>query len=222
MALPNLVARSAEDATKALTDLGLKAKTATVHSNAAPDGQVLSTSPAASTTVAPGSEVTLTVAQNTARADLIATADQAAWTSEAGKITFPGKVGGTAPFALVRSATLPDGSTAQVLETHPAANGFVTGVYKLASPAVAGDHVRARVGLLKGTSGATGQVTFLVKANGQVIKQVTGSVGQLTDLDADLSSAKGATSIEITVLAGTSPITDSPVWQDLRLEPQIG
>ncbi|MGH3826490.1 MAG: PASTA domain-containing protein [Pseudonocardiaceae bacterium] len=219
--LLDLTGQSVDDATKTLTGLGLKAKTVLVHSNAVADGQVLSTAPAAATKVDPGSEVTLTIARNTASADLIATADQAAWTSEAGKLTFPGKAGSTAPFALVRSATLPDGSTAQVLETHPAANGFVTGVYQLATPAVAGDHVRARVGLLEGTGSASGQVTFQVKANGKVIKQVTGSVGQLTDLDADLSAAKGATSIEITVLAGASPVTGSPVWQDLRLEPQI-
>ena len=123
---------------------------------------------------------------------------------------------------MVRSATLPDGSTAQVLETHPAADGFVTGVYQLAAPAVAGDHVRARVGLLEGTGGTGGQVTFQVKANGKVIKRVTGSGGQFTDLDADLSAAKGATSIEITVLAGAKTITASPVWQNLQLEPQIG
>ncbi|MGH9215141.1 MAG: hypothetical protein ACRDZS_02715, partial [Acidimicrobiales bacterium] len=64
----------------------------------------------------------------------------------------------------------------------------------------------------------------VVKANGKIIQQVTDTAdGQLKDLDADLSSAKGATSIEITVLAGSSSAQDwAPVWQDLRLEPQAG
>ncbi|MGH3549638.1 MAG: PASTA domain-containing protein [Pseudonocardiaceae bacterium] len=218
VALPNLTARSVEDATKALTDLGLKAKTVPVHSNAAPDGQVLSTNPAAPAKVDPGSDVTLTVAQNTAPADLIATADQAAWKSETGNITFPGKAGDSASFVLV--GRLLSDSTVQVLETHPTATGFVTGVYKLAAPAVPGDHLRARIGL-QGAD-ATGKVTFQVKASGQVIKKVTVSAGQFTDLDADLSTAKGATSIEITVLGDASSTKGSPVWQDLRLEPQIG
>jgi hypothetical protein len=85
---------------------------------------------------------------------------------------------------------------------------------------VPGDHVRARVGLLQG---ASGEVTFVVKANGKIIQQVTdGADGTLKDFDADLSPAKGATSIEITVLAGASSGQDWAVWQNLRLEPQVG
>jgi hypothetical protein len=109
-----------------------------------------------------------------------------------------------------------------VLETHPqwVGNGVITGVYPLAEPVVPGDHVRARVGLLHG---AGGEVTFVVKANGEIIQQVTdGADGRLKDLDADLSAAQGATSIEITVLAGASSGQDWAVWQDLRLEPQLG
>jgi hypothetical protein len=117
---------------------------------------------------------------------------------------------------------LEDGTIATVSETSPQQvnNGSITGVYKLAEPVVPGDHVRARVGFLKG---ATGQVTLIIKANGKVIQQVTdGADGQLQDLDADFTAAKGATSIEITVLAGANSTQDWAVWQDLRLEPQIG
>jgi hypothetical protein len=97
---------------------------------------------------------------------------------------------------------------------------LITGVYKLAEPAVSGDHVRARVGLLKG---ATGTVTFVVRANSKVIQQATDTAdGKLKDFDADLSAAKGATSIEVTVLAGAGSTNNFAVWQDLRLEPQIG
>ncbi|MGH3875225.1 MAG: PASTA domain-containing protein [Pseudonocardiaceae bacterium] len=221
--LPKLAALPAGDAVKVLSGLGLKPQTVPVHSNAVDDGQVLSTTPVADSKVDPGSEVTLTVARNTARVDLIATAGQAAWESEAGTLTFPGTATDPHGFVLVRGATLEDGSTAKVLETHPRDGGFVTGVYQLAQPAVPGDHVVARVGLRQGTGGT---VTFVIKANGKIIKQVTDTAdGKLKELDADLSSAKGATSIEITVLAGASagPGQDwGPVWQDLRLEPKVG
>jgi hypothetical protein len=80
--------------------------------------------------------------------------------------------------------------------------------------------VRARVGLLKGS---TGTVTFVVRTNGKVIQQVTDTAdGKLKDFDADLTAAKGATSIEITMLAGAGSMHNFAVWQDLRLEPQIG
>ncbi len=219
--VPDLTAQVAANASKVLTGLGLKPKTVTVHSNAVADGQVISTQPAATSKVGPGSDVTLTVARNTAQVDLIATASQAAWKNGSGKLTFPGKEGDTTGFVLpLDAAVLEDGTTATVLETSPPANGLITGVYTLAEPVIAGDHVRARVGLLKG---ATGQVTFVVKANGKVIQQVTDTAdGKLKDFDADLSAAKGATSIEITVLAGATSTGNAAVWQDLRLEPQIG
>lgn len=222
--LPNLGTRSVQDATTALTELGLTAKTVTVHSNAVATGQVLSTTPPATSKVEPGSEVTVTVARNTAAADLIATAGQAAWKSAAGKLAFPGMDTDTTGFVLIRNpGVLEDGTTGKVLETSPQPfnNGFITGAYRLAEPVAPGDHVRARVGLLHG---ATGQVTFLVKANGKVIQQVPDTAdGQLEDLDADLSSAQGATSIEITVLVDpTISARDWAVWQDLRLEPQVG
>jgi hypothetical protein len=218
--VPDLTARTVDDAIKTLTGLGLKPKTVTVHSDAVADGQVLSTQPAATSKVDPGSDVTLTVARNTAHVDLIATAGQAAWKNGSRKLTFPG-TGGTTGFVRIQdAAALEDGTTATVLETSPPANGLVTGVYKLAEPAVPGDHVRARVGLLKG---ATGTVTFVVRANGKVIQQMTDTAdGKLKDFDADLSAAKGATSIEVTVLAGAGSTNNFAVWQDLRLEPQIG
>jgi beta-lactam-binding protein with PASTA domain len=220
--LPNLTARAAADAIDVLNGLGLKPTTVTVHSNAAADGRVLSTMPAAASKVDPGSAVTLTVAHNTAPVDLIATAGQAAWKSGSGKLTFPGGKGDKTGFVLIRNpGALEDGTTARVLETYPqwANNGFITGVYTLAEPVVPGDHVRARVGLLKG---AGGEVTFVVKANGKIIEQVPDSAdGTLKDFDADLSPAKGATSIEITVLAGANSGQDWAVWQNLRLEPQV-
>ncbi|MGH3875018.1 MAG: PASTA domain-containing protein [Pseudonocardiaceae bacterium] len=227
--LPDLTARSADEATKALTDLGLKAKTVIQDSNAVPNGHVLATKPAANSKVDPKSEVTLTVAQNTV--DLIGTADRAAWTNGTGKaLTFPGKEEDQIGF--VRQRLSVGGITAKVLETNPQATGSITGKYQLAEPAVAGDRVRARVGLLKlqGVGGqvaqsAGGKVTFVIKAGGKDIQTVTADDdGTFKDIDADLSAAKGATSIEISVLADPSSAQQNwaPVWQNLRLEPQIG
>ena len=65
--------------------------------------------------------------------------------------------------------------------------------------------------------GATGTVTFVVKAIGKVIQQVTDTAdGKLKDFDTDLSAVKG------TVLAGPGSTKNFAVWQDLRLAPQIG
>ncbi len=222
--MPDLTTLVAGDAVKKLKELGLKPKTVTVHSNAVANGQVLATKPAAESKVSPGSDVALAVARNTARVDLIATAGQATWKKNASvTLTFPGTDGDFRGFVLIRNrGTLEDGTTAKVLETRPEQipNGSITGVYKLAEPVVAGDHVRARVGLLQG---ASGEVTFVVKAKNQIIEQVTESAdGTLTDLDADLSSVKGATSVEITVLGGASTPGDLAVWQNLRLEPKVG
>lgn len=63
--------------------MGFKATTAPslVHSNAVADGTVLSSDPAAGSKVASGSEITLTVAQNTALTNLVDTADKATWTA---------------------------------------------------------------------------------------------------------------------------------------------
>ncbi|MGH8573035.1 MAG: PASTA domain-containing protein, partial [Gammaproteobacteria bacterium] len=150
--LPDLTARSGDDATKALADLGLKAKTVTQHTNAIPDGQVLSTKPDAKSKVEPGSDVTLTVAQNTARVDLIATAAKATWTNGTGNtLDFPGTDADQT--GLVRQRTV---EGAKLLETNPHDTGAITGEYKLAKPAVPGDHIRARVRLLPNTTGATG------------------------------------------------------------------
>jgi beta-lactam-binding protein with PASTA domain len=238
--VPNLKGGSVA-AAAALEKLGLTAKTMKEHSNAVSDGNVLSTKPDPDTEVKPGSEVTLAVAQNTVPVNLIATAAKATWESEKGPFDFPGKDGDVAPFALVRNTVLKDGTPVKVLETHLRDKSFITGVYKLTDPVVPGDHVRARVDLLNGT---TGKVTFIVKANDMIIKKVTlektaGSPDyQRDNFDADLSSAKGADSIEITTVladasstgtnsAGGNPTNadatkDGGVWQHLRLEPQVG
>jgi beta-lactam-binding protein with PASTA domain len=239
--VPDLKNRSVDDATAALKALGLTAKTVTEHSNAVADGKVLSTKPAADAEAKPGEEVTLTAAQNTAPIDLIKTAAKATWTNGAEeKLTFPGDpANDTTGFVLVQDATLPDGTPTKLLATHPQGTRSITGEYTLAKPVVPGDHVLARVGLLKpkptdaGSQGAAKppdtsdkvKVTFVVSVNGKDMppKVISTADGKLTDLDVDLSTAKGATSIEITVRTATSSTQYwAPVWHNLRLAPQIG
>ena len=148
------------------------------------------------------------------------------WTSGSGKLTYPSKETDKAGVVRQRVATLPNGTIAKVLETNPQNTGFITGVYKLAEPTAPGDHIVAQVGLLKTTAAgaadkSTTTATFQIKVNGQIIQQATCGVGQFKKIDADLSLVKGATSIEVTVLMGTNPTANTPVWQDLRLTPQM-
>lgn len=225
VAVPALKNSSVADATAALQKLGLKAnaKTESVHSNAVADGKVLSSNPDASKKVDPGSEVTLTVAQNTAPVDLIATASGAAWTNGAATpLTFPGK--DTDTTGIVQQRTTPvEGTISKVLATDPQDTGAITGAYKLAAPAVQGDHIHARVGVLPGAGaagGSTNSVTFVVTVNGNDVQTVIVKDGKFHDFDADLP--QGATSFEITVRAASSPTKDIPVWQGLLLKPQIG
>ncbi|MGH3767875.1 MAG: PASTA domain-containing protein [Pseudonocardiaceae bacterium] len=242
VAVPSLNGSSVEDATKALTDLGLKAKTAPdpVHSNAVPDGTVLSSAPKATGKVDPGSEVTLTVAQNTARANLIDTADvpdKAAWTATAAtteKLTF-GTAGTTGGLVNKPAGSLTNGrgtldpsTPTAVLETRPPDGGLITGQYKLEQPVVAGDHLTAVVGLIKKSSTAAeataaNTITFSVVANDQTIKSVTAMADTPQQLDVDLSKAKDANSIKIIATSsGKQDPNLTPVWQDLRLAPKVG
>jgi hypothetical protein len=242
--VPDLTSRSVEDATKALTDLGLKAKTAPepVHSNAVPDGNVLSSAPKKAAKVESGSEVTLTVAQNTAPVNLIdiADAEKTAWTATGGtteKLTL-GTKGGTGALVNKRAGSLASGrgtldttKVTTVLETHPPDSGLITGEYELEPSVVSGDHVKALVGLVKpsATTDSTteanknNEVIFSVETNGQPIKSVTAKPDTPQELDADLSKAVGAKSIKIVVTSsGAQDPTLTPVWQGLRLEPTIG
>lgn len=230
-----LSGRSVGEATQALKNAGLTVKgTVPEHSNAVPDGRVLSTDPTEGSKVDPGSAVTLMVAKNTVPVDLIAAAGEATWTNGSGaKLSFAGSDDGKAGRVRQFTDTV-QGSLATVLETNPQETGAVSGVYKLTEPVVAGDHVLARVGLLKqttsGQSQAGGQVeqmpmTFQIEINTKVVKTVTVSTkdNKFQDLDADLSSAQGASSVKITVLADKSVTKEwKPVWQNPRLEPKTG
>jgi beta-lactam-binding protein with PASTA domain len=248
IAVPALKNKSVTAATTALEGLGLKVnpKSETVHSNAVPDGNVLSSKPAATSKVDPGSDVTLTVAQNTARVYLIDTAakETTTWTAteqSLEKLIF-GTKGTNGGFVNQRAGTLDPGTGSldpvhrtTLLETRPPDSGLITGEYQLTPSAVVpGDHVKALVGLLDISSDKTGKTTeakneviFTVEVNGQRIKSVTAKPDTPPQkLDADLTSVEGvegATSIKIIVTSsGTLDPKLTPVWQSLRLEPTIG
>lgn len=234
--VPALQGHSVADATKELQGMGLKAKAAPspVHSNAVPHGTVLSSDPAGGSKVASGSEVTLTVAQNTALVNLVDTADKATWTATgttSEKLTF-GTRGTGGAFVNKRAGSLGTSPVTTLLETRPPDDGLITGEYQLAAPVVPGDHVKALVGLFSTPSSGTGggsatesgnQVTFTVEANGQTIKSVTVTPGTPQSLDADLSSAQGAASIKVIVASSGKQDRDvTPVWQGLQVAPTVG
>jgi hypothetical protein len=127
--------------------------------------------------------------------------------------------------------TLDTTKVTTVLETHPPDSGLITGEYKLEPSVVAGDHVKALVGLVKPSATTTttteantsNEIIFSVEANGQPIKSVTAKPDTPQEFDADLSKAAGAKSIKIIVTSsGPQNPTLTPVWQSLRLEPTIG
>ena len=223
--LPALANKSVADATKLLDALGVGLITTVKeeHSNKAPEGTVLSSTPAAGAIVAPNSAVTLVVAKPTA-VDLVDAAANAAWRGGSGPLPFPGSDTDDRGFVLVRKdATLSDGSTATVLETHPQwiANGFIIGTYKLPQPIIAGDHLRVSVGLLAGAG--AGDVRFRGYLGGtQVLDKSVAYSDGVIPLDVDVSRLKGATMVEIRVDAGPSAAQDWAIWKDLRVEGVVG
>jgi len=223
--LPALAKLSLTDATKLLDGLGIGLTTRVneEHSNKAPEGTVLSSTPAAGAIVAPNSAVTLVVAKPTA-VDLVDAAANAAWRGGSGPLSFPGSDTDDRGFVLVRKdATLSDGSTATVLETHPQwiANGFIIGTYKLPQPIIAGDHLRVSVGLLAGAG--AGDVRFRGYLGGtQVLDKSVAYSDGVIPLDVDVSRLKGATMVEIRVDAGPSAAQDWAIWKDLRVEGVVG
>jgi len=223
--LPALANKSVADATKLLDALGVGLITTVKeeHSNKAPEGTVLSTTPAAGAIVTPSSAVTLVVAKPT-RVDLVDTAGNAAWRSGAGTLSFPGSENDNRGFVLVQhDATLSDGFTATVLETHPqwVGNGFIIGTYKLPQPIIAGDHLRVSVGLLEPAT--VGDVRFRAYVGGnQVLDESVIYDDGVIPVDKDLSARQGATMVEIRVDAGPDPTYDWAFWKDLRVEGVAG
>jgi beta-lactam-binding protein with PASTA domain len=226
--VPDLGGRPIAQAEKELKGLDLVAKRTRVPSNEAELDVVLSSDPPAGSPVKPGATVTLMLAEPTGPVSLLTEAPKATWEStfglEAFSLTFPGSDGAGEGFALVDpAATLEDGTTAKVLVTHPywGPDGTITGTFTLARPVIAGDHLRAQVGFL---TGSDDDVEFVVVANDQELARVpdSGADGLLQDLDADLTPAEGATTVEIVVLAGLRGDADTAVWKDARIEGEIG
>jgi beta-lactam-binding protein with PASTA domain len=223
--LPALANKSVADATRLLDALGVGLITTVKeeHSNKAPEGTVLSTTPAAGAIVTPSSAVTLVVAKPT-RVDLVDTAGNATWRSAAGTLPFPGSENDNGGFVLVQhDATLSDGSTATVLETHPqwVGNGFIIGTYKLPQPIIAGDHLRVSVGLLEPAT--VGDVRFRAYVGGTEVLDESVTYGDgVIPVDMDLSARQGATMVEIRVDAGPDPTYDWAFWKDLRVEGVAG
>lgn len=227
LTMPDVLRRTADAADKELTDLGLTVERSRTRSNRAPLDTVLLSDPPAGSPVQKGATVRLTLAEPTGRVDLLPAAFEAEWSSTNGPppaipLTFPGDPGDVNGFALILpAAALEDGTTAEVLETHPLPqpDGTITGAFTLAGPTIAGDHLRADVGFL---ADGTDDAVFVVAVDGQELARVEDSAtdGELKPIDAALPV--GTTVVEIRVLAGPVGDKDETVWKDLRIEGQIG
>jgi hypothetical protein len=226
--VPALAGRPVAEAEKELKGLELVAKRKRVPSNEAALDVVLSSDPPADSPVKPGATVTLMLAEPTGPVSLLAEAPKATWESAFGlesfPLTFPGLQDDGKGFALVdQAATLEDGTTAKVLVTHPyyGTDGTITGTFELTRPVIPGDHLRAKVGFL---AGSDDDVEFVVMADGKELAHVpdSGADRVLRELDADLTPAEGAKSVQIVVLAGLRGDQDTAVWKDARIEGEIG
>jgi hypothetical protein len=219
---------------KALTALGLKVAQVHTHSNARALDEVLSITPPPGAPVAPGSPVTVELAAPTA-VDLVKAAPTAVWTDEQGAIVFaPPPVAPAAPavpaapvrgaaFLLPPTTPLEDKTPAAALAMQPGPGGVVRGAFTLPQPVIAGDHVRALVGVLPG---ATGTVEFSVTANGILLTPTitdTSADGALKLLDVDLGAVVGATALQVSVKPAVPASADNRAFlKDLRIEGLIG
>jgi beta-lactam-binding protein with PASTA domain len=224
--LPDLNGRLQAEAADVLTNLGLKVKVARQRSNAGERDSVLASKPPAGTKVKPGSEVTLTLASPTERVDLIGLANKAAWSNGSSRLPFPGDPGDDTGFALIwepNTQAMEDGTTPRALETHPrwVANGIIVGQFTLPQAIIEGDHLLGKIGFRQ--NAGAGDVTFVVKANNKTLAQERKTYDRsFRDLDVDLSPARGAKTLEISVLAGASAGQDWATWLDLRVEGVAG
>jgi beta-lactam-binding protein with PASTA domain len=211
--------------TEKLKNLGLLVTATPTRSNKVPRDAVLSSLPAPGAQAPAGSTVKLEVGVPTGPVDLLAAAPAAAWTDETGSpLTFgtpaPGR-GFAGPLAA--TAVIEDGTSGPGLTTvpNPVQGATVVGTFTLPGPVIAGDHLRASVGLLQGGSGVD---DFLVRAGTADLTPVVHAVAdrKLDVLDVDLTPAVGVTAVQIVVTAGANGPGAPAVWKDLRIEGQIG
>jgi hypothetical protein len=161
-------------------------------------------------------------------ADFIAQAPAAEWVSAHGTyyLTWNGPSEDSNGCAAWRdNPVLEDGSTpARVLLTVPnrSPGGETLGDFKLPEPIQAGDHLRARIGFLKGYP--AGRVEFRLMVHGVGVHQTltdsveNGADGLLSAIDADLTPYAGLQEITLAVRAGASPDQDAAVWIEARIE----
>jgi hypothetical protein len=179
--------------------------------------------------------VTVELAVPTA-VDLVAAAPTALWSDGKGAVAFgppvPPAAGPAvlplpargAAFLHPPTTVLEDAAPAAALAMEPAPGGAVRGAFTLPQPVIAGDHVRALVGVLPG---ATGTVEFSVTSNGILLNPVitdTSADGALKLLDVDLGPvvAQGATALQISVKAPPGSVDNRAFLKDLRIEGLIG
>jgi hypothetical protein len=206
--VPNVIGQSQAAADQAITNVGLTTTVTSVVSNSVPAGVVITQAPNGGATAAWGSAVNITVSSGkTATWDMYANACGATWNSGAGGRPCPGDPNDNGGFVLPRPECwyFTDGNCyANFVETHPqwVASGWITGVYTLPQPIIAGDHFRTTVGFMKPTTGTSpAQATFHVLVDGQEAwsTYLQAADNKLVPVDVDLSGHVGAQHITFRV-----------------------
>ncbi len=219
--MPDLTGRPLAEAQAEVQalDADLSTAVATVRTDEADPGAVVTTVPAPGRTVQRGAAVTITVAAP-AVVDLLEAAGEAVWRTDTAELEFPTAAEDGPPAArVVEEALLEDERTGRVLLTEPTADGMVTAEIPIEGGILPGDRLLAQVGFLQG---AGGSAEFVVRVDGRTVRTEADMAGdgELQPIDVELGDAVGATSVVITVTAraGTAEGPHQAVWRDLRIE----
>jgi beta-lactam-binding protein with PASTA domain len=214
--MPPLAGKALSNASSLLKGLGLALVTQTqiVRTDAAPDGEVLSTDPGPGEQLAADSTVILRVARP--NIDLLDLDPEPSW-ADGGGVAVDPAVRDVAPVAFVDREVAGDDLSPLVLVTETAEGGSLTGRFVLGEKLLEGDRLRALVNL------DPAQVTVTVQAGGQVVPTEVGSTPDAAgfrELSADLTGAAGAEELGITVVSPGAVGSDRFTWKDLRIEGQ--
>jgi beta-lactam-binding protein with PASTA domain len=222
--VPDVMNLSLSNALSALKVLGYVVTLKPQHTNDAARDVVLQSDPPANQVLAPGSAVTLTVADPT-QLDLNPVIDRAVWSAASAPLGFPTD-DGSLPAA--RRQPPSPGVSVGDLVTQPVPGGSLTARVTLPDAIIPGDHLRADLAITEGA----GDVEISVLANGKPLPTpLTSATVPVPQLDVDLTSAAGSTVIDITLRGlplptPTSTPTTAPqqvgadqvVWKGLRVE----
>ena len=214
--MPALAGTALSKATPILKGLGLAFLTQTqiVRTDAAPDGEVLSTDPGPGERLTADSTVILRVA--TPNIDLLKLDTEPSW-ADAGGVAVDPALRDVPPVAFIDNEVPGDAASRRILVTETAEGGSLIGRFVLGKALLDRDRLHALVNY-----DAT-QVKVTVQAGDRVVETTLGTTADAAgfwELSADLTGAAGAEELTITVVSSGAPGADRFTWKDLRIEGQ--